>query len=80
METTGVLVSFFLLSPTFLTLLFSFFLGGFEEVCEREKTDVKGNRPKEFVQRISYADDDDDDSEEEESRAGKMPPSDSEDE
>mgnify|MGYP006953144893 CR=1 FL=1 len=37
-------------------------------------------RPKEFVQRISYADDDDDDSEEEESRAGKMPPSDSEDE
>ena len=36
-------------------------------------------RPKEFVQRISYADDDDD-SEEEESRAGKMPPSDSEDE
>ncbi|KAI4743562.1 putative eukaryotic translation initiation factor eIF1a-like protein [Aureobasidium sp. EXF-12298] len=34
--------------------------------------------PKEFVQRISYADEDD--SDEEESNAGKMPPSDSEDE
>jgi probable RNA-binding protein EIF1AD len=39
---------------------------------------VKGNRPKEFVQRISYTDEDD--SDEEESNAGKMPPSDSEDE
>lgn len=35
--------------------------------------------PKEFVQRISYAADEDD-SDEEESNAGKMPPSDSEDE
>lgn len=34
--------------------------------------------PKEFVQRISYADEDD--SDEEESNVGKMPPSDSEDE
>jgi len=37
-----------------------------------------GYWPKEFVQRISYADEDD--SDEEESNAGKMPPSDSEDE
>ncbi|KAI4716048.1 putative eukaryotic translation initiation factor eIF1a-like protein [Aureobasidium sp. EXF-10727] len=36
------------------------------------------HRPKEFVQRISYADEDD--SDEEESNVGKMPPSDSEDE
>jgi probable RNA-binding protein EIF1AD len=35
--------------------------------------------PKEFVQRISYVADEDD-SDEEESNAGKMPPSDSEDE
>ena len=34
--------------------------------------------PKEFVQRISYADEDD--SDEEESNVGRMPPSDSEDE
>ncbi|KAI4761006.1 putative eukaryotic translation initiation factor eIF1a-like protein [Aureobasidium sp. EXF-3400] len=38
----------------------------------------QGYWPKEFVQRISYADEDD--SDEEESNAGKMPPSDSEDE